>query len=89
MLLRTPNLALRTSPLIIEASGSIVLTNDIIFVPGSWAVLSTNELTLDERSNDGSNLQGHTYYTRCKSEVYDTEAAPFALKVSMPKGRKG
>ena len=56
MLLRTPNQAPQTPPLVIEAAGQRYGTMQFLYL---WAALSSQALALCQRSHDGSDSHGH------------------------------
>ena len=56
MLLRTPDQALCTSPLVIEAAGQSYRQTMQFFI---WAVLSTQAPIFCQRTNVGSDSHGH------------------------------
>ena len=81
MLLRTPNQALRTSPLVIEAAGQRYRQTMQFLYLGGLVNASADIIPEIKRR-----IQlAWVCYNRFKRELYDMEAAPFALKVRMLK----
>ena len=79
MLLRTPDEALCTSPLVIVAAGQRYRQTTHFCI---WAVLSTQAPILEIKRRV---RLAWTCPSRFKRELYDAEAAPFALKLRMLK----
>ena len=81
MLLRTPDQAPCTSPLVIEAAGQRYRQTTQVLYLGSFIDASAHIMPDIKRWV----LLAWAYYSRFKQELYDIEAAPFALKMRMLK----
>ena len=81
MLLRTPDQAPCTSPLVIEAAGQRYRQTTQFLYLGGFIDASADIMPEIERRV----RLARACYNRFKQEPYDTEAAPFALKLRMIK----
>ena len=81
MLLRTPNQALRTSPLVIEAAGQRYKQTTQFLYLGGLIVANADIMPEIKRRI----RLAWACYNRFKRELYDMEDAPFTLKVRMLK----
>ena len=81
MLLRTPDHAPRTSPLVIEVAGQRYRQTTLFWHLGGLVDASADILPMIKRRI----RLAWACYSRFKWELNDMEAAPFALKLRMPK----